>query len=98
MNPIQEIRRQKQCRLFLICQRVLACIRAKVQIAMSCSIRIITYTFRTVNTHGSPMFSIRRVLKIRKYIVKKLQSEGFTISENFEADTPDTEWSLLIKW
>ena len=44
------------------------------------------------------MFSIRRVLKIHKYIVKKLQSEGFTISENYETDTPDTEWSLLIKW
>ena len=98
MNAIQEIKRQKQCRLFLICERILSCIRAKIQIAMSCSIRISTYTFRTVNTHGSPMFPIRRVLKIRKYIVKKLQNEGFLISENYETDTPDTEWSLLIKW
>ena len=98
MNEINQVKRQKQYRLYMICQCILTCIRAKVHIAMSCSIRYITYTFRTVNTHGSPILPIHRVLKIRKFVVKKLQEEGFQVHETFEGDAPDTEWSIMVQW
>ena len=95
MNKINQVKRQKQYRLYMICQCILTCIRAKVHIAMSCSIRYITYTFRTVNTHGSPILPIHRVCK---FVVKKLQEEGFQVQETFEGDTPDTEWSIMVQW
>ena len=90
-------KRNKKYRLYYICKRLLACIHAKIRIATSCSIRSIDYTFRTLNTHGCPMLSYKRYMKIQKYVTKQLTDDGFHVS-NVSDLTNGSEWKIKIKW
>lgn len=98
MEDIKQLKQQKKHRLYLICKRILECIYAKIRIASSCSVREITYTLRTVNFHGCPMLSCRRGMKMKKFVIDKLKGDGFEVRDSFINDTPDTEWSVVIKW
>ena len=98
MDDIQNKKRSKKYRLFYICQRVLACIDAKIRFAMSCcSIKYIFYNFRTLNTHGCPLLSFQKITKIKEYIIKKLQEQGFKVQNVIEPEN-GIEWSIVVCW
>ena len=98
MEDIQHKKRSKKYRLFYICQRVLTCIDAKIRFAMSCcSIKYIFYNFRTINTHGCPILSFRKIIKMKEYIVKKLKEQGFKVKTVLEPEN-GIEWSILVSW
>ena len=98
MDHVLKQKQNKNNRLFVICQRLLSCIRAKIRMAMSCcKIRYINYTFRTLNVHGCPMLSKKRNMKIKKYVTKKLQEERFQVRDIPQQEN-GVEWQILVSW
>ena len=97
MDDVLDLKRQKRYRLNEICTRVLNCIRAKVRVAMACSVREVPYNFRTINTHGCPMLPQDLSEIMKNYVKNKLLEEGFKI-DDISIGTDDTEWGILIRW
>ena len=98
MDDILKRRRSKKYRLYHICQRVLTCIHAKVRMAMTCcSIKYVFYNFRTLNTHGCPMLSFRRSMKMKEYILKQLTQQGFNAKTVFDTNN-GIEWRIVVCW
>ena len=98
MDDILNRKRSKKYRLFYICQRILTCIYAKVRMAMSCSnIKHIFYNFRTLNTHGCPMLSLRKSTKMKEYVLRKLTEQGFKAKTVFDVEN-GIEWRIIIRW
>lgn len=99
MEEVKQNRRLKKQRIYQICQRVLECVRAKIRMASSCSVREISYVFRTVNFHGCPMISHKRALNMQKYVVQKLQKEGFNVEEHPAGfGSEDDAWKIRVYW
>ena len=98
MDDVLKHKQNKNHRLFLVCQRLLKCIRARVRMTMSCcKIRHTVYSFRTLNLHGCPMLSNKGKTKIKKYVTKKLKEEGFEIRDVPE-NVEGIEWAIIISW
>lgn len=97
METVRDIRQQKRYRIYQICKRILESIRAKVRIALSCSVREVVYTYRVVNMHGCPMISHKRSAKMKNFVVRKLRAEGFKIRE-LQSIASDTSWTITVSW
>ena len=99
MDEINNLKRQKQHRLYQICVEILECIRAQVRIASGCRKREIDYPFYKLNTRGCPMTSSSKASKIKKFVVKKLEGDGFHVLDATGAsDVENVEWALKVKW
>ena len=90
-------KRNKKYRLYYICERLLTCIHAKIRIAISCSIKSVNYTFRTLNTHGCPVLSSKSYMKIKNYVIKKLTEDGFKV-KNVGNLQHGSEWAIKVIW
>jgi hypothetical protein len=97
MNEIIHKKRQLECQLYEVCERIMRCIHTKIQIASTCSKNEIEYNFLELNTHGCPVLSPHNMKKIKKYIKLKLYQEGFKVHE-YRTEHAHVLWNIKIQW
>ena len=90
-------RTNKKFALYQICENILLSIKARIRLAMSCSIREIEFSFHTVNTYGCPILTFKDNSRVKEYVTKKLTEQGFRVYDMYNLED-GIEWSIVIRW